>query len=104
MAEERALGGTGSEMRTKSRDRARNPAKIDETRLLSGQAWDDFCETLKTAGRAVLAEGAPDTPLDRAEGFRYLATLTSAGLRHVFDLADPERPRFLRRLQFEIVA
>jgi hypothetical protein len=56
----------------------------------------EFCERLKQAGEIVLAPGAPDTPLDRAEGFRYLATLAAAGIRHAFDLADPDHPRFLR--------
>jgi hypothetical protein len=74
---------------------AGDPAR-DAERLLSGRAWAEFCERLRAAGELVLAPGAPDTPLDRAEGFRYLATLAAAGIRHAFDLADVDRPRFLR--------
>ena len=36
-------------------DRARD-------RLVSGEAWDDFCETLKVAGRVI--EGFGDEPSD----------------------------------------
>jgi hypothetical protein len=94
--QEPALGGTGGEFQTRARDRKRNPDAVDAKRLIDGQAWEDFCDALKRAGRGVLDSGVPATPLDRAEGFRYLANLTANGLRHIFDLADPERPRFLR--------
>ena len=31
----------------------------DEERLVSGQAWDDFCDRLRSVGRSILAEGFP---------------------------------------------
>jgi hypothetical protein len=95
MAEKRAVGGTGQELASSWRRRPRAPEAEDAQRLLSGAAWEEFCDALRRAGRTVLASEAR-SDLDRAEGFRHLATLTAAGLRHVFDLADPERPRFLR--------
>jgi hypothetical protein len=92
---ERAVGGTGEELAASWRKRARNAGPVDAQRLMSGAAWEEFCDALRNAGRRVLASPAA-SELDRAEGFRHLATLVSGGLRHVFDLADPERPRFLR--------
>ena len=91
--EEREVGGFGSEFELAAP--TANPPEVDHERLMSGAAWDDFCDRLKAAGRHVLAESAPATPLDRAEGFRYLASLAQAGIRHSFNL-DPLYPRFLR--------
>jgi len=95
MAEKRAVGGTGAELSASWRKRPRAADAEDARRLATGVAWEEFCDALLRAGRTVL-EAPGQSELDRAEGFRHLATLTSAGLRHVFDLADPERPRFLR--------
>jgi hypothetical protein len=92
VSDERAEGGTRPPAAPLP---AGDPAR-DAERLLSGKAWAEFCDRLRAAGELVLAPGAPDTPLDRAEGFRYLATLAAAGIRHAFDLADADRPRFLR--------
>ena len=47
-------------------------------RLMSGTSWEAFCDTLKAAGQTILADGSPDEPIDRAEGFRYLSRLTRA--------------------------
>jgi len=91
--DDRTVGGFGSEF-TLERPHPR-PDAADDERLLSGEAWSDFCDRLKDAGRQVLDEHAPGTPLERAEGFRYLANLTQAGIRHAFNL-DPLLPRFLR--------
>ena len=91
--EEREVGGFGSELEL-ARPQANAP-EVDAERLMSGAAWGEFCDRMKAAGQHVLAESAPATPLDRAEGFRYLANLVQAGIRHSFNL-DPLRPRFLR--------
>ncbi|WP_053732714.1 DUF1214 domain-containing protein [Nocardia sp. NRRL S-836] len=58
------------------------------------QAWSRFCRALEQAGQVVLSEQAPDTPLDRAEGYRYLARLTREMLYSCLDNADPDFPRF----------
>jgi hypothetical protein len=59
-----------------------------------GEAWTQFCRALEQAGQVVLAGSAPDTPLDRAEGFRYLSRLTREMLYSCVDNADPDFPRF----------
>ena len=61
-------------------------------RLMSGKSWEEFCDTLKSAGQTILAEAQPDTPLDRAEGFRYLSRLTRAALETFVEHADPLAP------------
>ena len=60
-------------------------------------AWVDFCRALEKAGEVVLRDTAPDTPLDRAEGIRYLTRLTREMLYSTVENADPDRPR-LREL------
>lgn len=62
-------------------------------RLLSGAAWDDFCEQLKAAGRIVERFGDEASELDRAEWYRFLARLTRNGLERFAENCEPERPR-----------
>jgi hypothetical protein len=71
-------------------------------RVLSGQSWETFCDTIKVAGQAILRENSPADPLNRAEGFRYLARMTRAGLEAFIEHGDPERP-VLRRPVHETV-
>ncbi|MHA7835904.1 MAG: DUF1214 domain-containing protein [bacterium] len=61
-------------------------------RLMTGRSWEAFCDALKGAGQTILAEGAPDSPLDRAEGYRYLTRLTRAALEAFVEHADPLAP------------
>jgi hypothetical protein len=61
-------------------------------RLVSGKSWQEFCDTLKSAGQVILSEDSPDDPLDRAEGFRYLSRLTRAALETFIEHADPLAP------------
>ena len=65
-------------------------------RLLSGQAWDEFCDRLKASGRRLLEDEFPDSPREVAEGYRHLARLTLIGLQWGVEFQDPEFPRFLR--------
>lgn len=63
-------------------------------RVVSGETWDEFCDTLKRAGRQVLRPEAPVSELDRAEGWRYLSRLLRIGLEMHLECADPEFPAF----------
>src|SRR5262245_25468284 len=61
--------------------------------VLSGQAWADFCRALEKAGDVILRDKAPATPLDRAEGYRYLTRLVREMLYATVENADPDFPR-----------
>lgn len=67
-----------------------------ETAILSGQAWDAYCDALKAAGAAILRPETPVTALDRAEGWRFLSRLARMGLEMMVECADPEFPAFYR--------
>jgi len=57
-------------------------------------AWSELCRGLERAGQVVLSKAAPDTALDRAEGFRYLSRLARGMLYSCVENADPDFPRF----------
>ncbi|MEH6582077.1 MAG: DUF1214 domain-containing protein [Halioglobus sp.] len=59
--------------------------------LFDNSSWNAFCDQLRDAGQQVL-ENAPESDLDRAEGFRYLARLTSHALGRFMERPDPTRP------------
>lgn len=79
-----------------------SPDDLAEARVLSGRAWEEFCDALKAAGASLSFPGTPATPLDRAEGFRYLSRLTRAGLEAFVEHADPAAP-VLHRVVHETV-
>jgi hypothetical protein len=62
--------------------------------VISGRAWEQFCDQLKRAGEQVLRPEAPAAELDRAEGFRYLTRLLRLGLEMHLEYADPDFPGF----------
>ncbi len=62
-------------------------------RLLRGQAWDDFCDTLKAAGRHINAVNGPLSDLDQAEWYRFITRLVRSGLERLVENAEPTRPR-----------
>jgi hypothetical protein len=65
-------------------------------RILDGTTWEEFCDTLKAAGAVVLGPDTPQTPFDRAEGFRYLSRLLRSALESFVENADPHAPELLR--------
>jgi hypothetical protein len=67
-----------------------------------GAEWEAFCEALREAQHLVGAEGAPDSPRDRAEGFRHLTRFLAAGIVQCVSHADPDHPVFGRMIDFSM--
>lgn len=66
-------------------------------RVMDGRSWNDFCDALKAAGnKVILSNTAPTDPLQRAEGWRYMARLTRAALESFLEAADTQAPEFSR--------
>ncbi len=62
---------------------------------MSEDAWLEFCENLKQAGRVILRESTPTDELTRAEGYRHLMRTLHTGFMASFELADPEHPQIV---------
>jgi hypothetical protein len=88
--------------RTWLRLRGLTPEDVAEQRIVTGQAWDEYCDTLKAAGAALKFPGAPQDAFSQAEGHRYLARLARAGLEGFLEDADPRAP-VLKRVVHETV-
>jgi len=61
-------------------------------RVVSGRAWEEFCDTLKASGNLVLEMSDEDDVIDRVEGFRHLARLVRGGLESYLEVGDPRFP------------
>jgi hypothetical protein len=75
---------------------------IHAERIVSGKAWEEFCDQLKLAGASLMYPGTPRDPFQQAEGVRYLTRLTRAGLEAFVEYNDPDFPVF-RRITNETV-
>ncbi|MFT5200952.1 MAG: hypothetical protein ACI9C1_000317 [Candidatus Aldehydirespiratoraceae bacterium] len=62
----------------------------DDEKVLSGEAWAEFCDQLKAAGELVQTRSEDD--LDKAEGYRYLTRLLRGGLSSYFETGDSKFP------------
>ncbi|OUS24641.1 hypothetical protein A9Q99_24035 [Gammaproteobacteria bacterium 45_16_T64] len=82
--------------------RGKTEQDIADERIVSGKAWEDFCDTLKAAGASMTFPGTPQDPFNQAEGYRYLTRLTRAGLMAFVEHADPKAP-VLHRVVHETV-
>ena len=60
--------------------------------LASGEAWDAFCDALKARGKDLLRPSAPKSPVDVAEGHRYLAQMVRSCFELIMEGGDPARP------------
>ncbi|MCK9399099.1 MAG: DUF1214 domain-containing protein [Bacteroidales bacterium] len=75
---------------------------IHVQRIVSGKAWDEFCDQLKLAGASLEFPCTPRDSFQQAEGVRYLTRLTRAGLEAFVEYNDPAFP-VLRRIVHETV-
>jgi hypothetical protein len=82
--------------------RGLTPEDVAERRIVTGEAWDEFCDTLKAAGASLKFPGTPQDPFSQAEGYRYLARLARAGLEGFLEDSDPRAP-ILKRVVHETV-
>ncbi len=82
--------------------RGKTEADVTAQRIVSGKAWEEYCDTLKAAGSALVFPGAPTDPFNQAEGVRYLTRLVRAGLEAFIEYADPRAP-VLKRMVHETV-
>ena len=62
-------------------------------RLLSGRAWDDYCETIRRAGHMVDQFGPDADELDRAEWHRFITRVMRMSFERFLENCEPERPR-----------
>ncbi len=76
--------------------RGETPASEAERRIVTGEAWAQFCDTLKAAGATMQFPGTPRDAFNQTEGYRYLARLARAGLEGFVEDADPQAPVFKR--------
>lgn len=63
-------------------------------RLLSGKAWDDFCENLLRTGHMIDQLGDEVDELDRTEWYRFLTRFLRGGLERYLEAGEPRRPQF----------
>jgi len=84
------------------RVKGKTASEISDERIISGKAWEEYCEQLKLAGMVLRQPGTPKDPFQQAEGIRYLTRLTRAGLEAFVEYNDPAFPVF-RRMVHETV-
>ncbi|MCA9536492.1 MAG: DUF1214 domain-containing protein [Myxococcales bacterium] len=70
----------------------RTEASESERRVVSGEAWAEWCDTLKAAGASLTSAGCPTAPFDQAEGYRYLTRLVRGSLENYLECSDPHAP------------
>lgn len=63
-----------------------------EALVVSGAAWDEFCDNLKVLGKQIARKETPSDPFNQAEGYRYLTRLVRNALEGVVEGGSPEFP------------
>ncbi len=67
--------------------------EADPAGLLSGQAWDEFCESVRRTGSKILSPDLPATDLDRSTGHRHLLAMLGVGINQLLATPDASEPR-----------
>lgn len=62
--------------------------------VMTGEAWRNFCAELASLGDLILDPSNPASPIDRAEGYRYLTRLLRLGLEQHIEARDTSFPFF----------
>ena len=96
------LGFLKSIQRLSWKIKGKTETDIHDERVVSGKAWEDFCDQLKLAGSSLIYPGAPQDAFQQAEGLRYLTRLTRGGLEAFVEFNDPTFP-VLRRTAHETI-
>jgi hypothetical protein len=68
----------------------------DADRLLTGEAWREWCDRLKAAGDRILEPDFPGDERARTEGYRALTRLLRYATRLEIEAGDPAFPDFVR--------
>ena len=68
--------------------------EIEAADVMSGRAWEDFCDRLKAQGAEVLRDDVPGDPQNRAEGLRHLTRMLTYALQITVEHSDVDRPIF----------
>ena len=63
-------------------------------KVVTAEAWTEFCDRLKQAGNVILREDLETSAFDRGEGLRYLTRLLRAGLVSFVENPGPKHPVF----------
>ena len=74
----------------------KNEEDVASERVITGESWNEFCDSLKAAGASLMYPGTPRDGFQQAEGIRYLSRLTRAGLEAFVEYNDPNFPIFRR--------
>lgn len=73
-----------------------NTGQSPHDAVMNGEIWAEFCDQLKAAGETILRADAPNDPLHRAEGWRYLTRLSRIALDMFMECSDRDFPSFYR--------
>ena len=77
-------------------DRLARDSESFRAALVSGEAWERFCDGLRSAGRSILRSEDAVSDTDLAEGFQYLLGLLTSLVERELYRTDASNPAFLR--------